>query len=180
MWAGIATEKTYAARTIVHRIFHALDTGPSGRKMGGFKRPVQAIEAVEVAGFKEDGKVIETHFRTAIIGVVGVSRTRAPGANPVGNAIGRERIVVKGYKTTGAAICLHTGFTPVPYPAVPLMIHTRFAAMKAKFAFGPVRVGGRTGRQPIHFPGFGMDLLDSVPALVGPVPDAGRADSYAA
>jgi len=66
--------------------------------MGSLKGPVLAIEAVEVAGFEENGQIIETDFRTAIVGEEGITCACAACADPVGNAVCRERIVVKGYQ----------------------------------------------------------------------------------
>ena len=150
-----------------------------GDKMGFFERPVLAIEAVEVAGFKGNGQVVETHFRAAIVGETRMSRARAPRADPVGNAVRWNRIIVKGDKSARPAIGSHARFAPVSYPAVSFLVLSRPAAQKTEFAVDSVRIGCRTGGQTEHLPGFGMNLLDSVPALVRPISDAGGANPYA-
>ncbi len=58
-----------------------------------------AIEAIEVAGFKENGQIVETDFRTAIVGETGMACACAAGANPVGNTVRRQRIIVIGNKS---------------------------------------------------------------------------------
>jgi hypothetical protein len=88
--------------------------------------------------------------------------------------------MVKGDKSTGPAIVLHARFTPVSYSAVPLLVLSRFAAQKAEFAFDSVGIGWWAGRQTEHFPGFGMNLLDSAPALFRSTSNARRANPYAA
>ena len=139
-----------------------------------------AIKAVEVAGFKENGQVVETHFRAAIMGEPGISRAGASRADPVGNAVGRERIVVKGDKGARAAIGSHARFAAVSHPAVPFLILAGPAAQKAEFAVDSFRIGCRTDRQAEHLSGFGVNLFDSAPALVRPVSDARGANSNAA
>ena len=67
--------------------------------MGFSYGPVLAIEAIEVAGFKENGQIVETHFRTAIVGEAGMARARAAGADPVGNTVRRQGIIVIGDKS---------------------------------------------------------------------------------
>jgi hypothetical protein len=147
--------------------------------MGFFERPVLAIEAVEVAGFKGNGQVVKTHFRAAIVGETRMARARAPGADPVGNAVRWERIIVKGDKGARPAIGSHARFAPVSYPAVPFLVLARPAAQKTKFAVDSVRIGCRAGGQTEHLPGFGVNLFDSAPALVRPIPNAGGANTYA-
>jgi hypothetical protein len=67
--------------------------------MGFPHGPVLAIETIEIAGFKENGQIVETHFGTAIVGETGMTRTGAAGTDPVGNTVCRQRIIVKGHKS---------------------------------------------------------------------------------
>jgi hypothetical protein len=114
------------------------------------------------------------------MGEPGISRAGASRADPVGNAIGRQRIVVKGDKSARAAIGSHARFAPRSHPAVPFLILSRPAAQKTEFALYSVRIGCGTGRQTEHLSGFSVNLLDSAPALIRPISDAGGANPYAA
>jgi hypothetical protein len=67
--------------------------------MGFPHGPVLAIETIDIAGFKENGQIVETHFGTAIVGETGMALAGAAGTDPVGNTVCRQRIVVIGDKS---------------------------------------------------------------------------------
>jgi hypothetical protein len=56
--------------------------------------PVLTIEAVEGTGGEEYGQVPVSPFRSRTVGVPGIPCSRSPGANPVGDAVGGQGVVV--------------------------------------------------------------------------------------
>ena len=58
--------------------------------------PVLAIETIEGAGVEKDGKVLIASFRACAMGILGEPGPGPAGADPVGHAVGRQRIVVPG------------------------------------------------------------------------------------
>jgi hypothetical protein len=51
--------------------------------------------------------------------------------------------------------------------------------LKTELAFDSFGICRRAAGQTEHFSGLGVDLLDLRPALLGPISDAGRANSNA-
>jgi len=114
------------------------------------------------------------------MGEPGISRAGASRANPVGNSVGRQRIVVKGDKSARAAIGSHARLAPRSHTAVPFLILSHPAAQKAEFALDSIRIVCGAGRQTEHLSGFGVNLVDSAPARIRPISGAGGTNPYAA
>jgi hypothetical protein len=57
-------------------------------------RPVLTEQAVKRAPVIEDGKVLETKFRTGTVSIGGIPRSCPARADPIGHTIGRQPIVI--------------------------------------------------------------------------------------
>ena len=98
----VAAEKADARCALIHRRRYLLNPIIPVRSLIP-KMPVLAEKTVKIATLIEDGEVLVSEFRTVSVGEARIARSCAAGADPVGNTVGRKRIVVKrdgGYVAT--------------------------------------------------------------------------------
>jgi len=91
----VATEKADAGGLLIHRRRNFLNSVVPVRPLIP-KMPVLAKKTVKVATLIENGEVLVAEFRTISVSEARIAYSCATGADPVGNTVGRERIVVKG------------------------------------------------------------------------------------
>jgi hypothetical protein len=56
--------------------------------------PVLAKQAIERAGFVEDGKVLVAIFRSGSVSILRITSPCPGGTNEVGDTVGRQRVVI--------------------------------------------------------------------------------------
>jgi hypothetical protein len=56
--------------------------------------PILAKQAVKGAGLEKNRQILKTGFSPAAIGIFGITGTGSAGADPIGNTIRREEIVI--------------------------------------------------------------------------------------
>ena len=164
--AGVAAKVANAGCLLIHLV---------GKVAGAHRRllscrqavvPVLTEEAIEGAGLIEDGQVLISIFRPLPVGESGIAGPRSPGADPVGNAIGGQGVVVP-------ADIPHPGAGPgdpappvCAQPAVASLARADDAFIDAKTAAFPSPIPGGLWRQgeglprlPVHIFNMGQKTV---------------------
>ena len=133
--------------------------------------PVLAEQAVESAAVVKDSQIAVPILRTVDVRILGIPRSGAARADPVGDAVGGEGIMIPG--------------TIAPFlPSLHLPAHCLPGAAESGFtlgegtgveALGTGRTGNGTrglGGEMVRHPRFGMGLPDKGKGFFRPVPKA--------
>jgi hypothetical protein len=145
--SGIAPKVTNAGSIRPDRRSQLRGRNPVSLKGGLLEGPVLAIEAVEIAGVIKDRQVGAAFLRAGLAGVLGISGAGTPRAEPVGHAVGRQRIIVEteagsGWVSPSQAAVFNP---PAPAKAIPPLGDP--AGVEAESAFLAHRVPRRSQGQ---------------------------------
>ena len=92
--SGIPTEVTDATGLGIHSLGQFLRANPLFVPNPLPMRPVLTKQAVKRAAVIEDGKVLETKFRTRTVSIGGIPRSCSTRADPIGHTVGRQPIII--------------------------------------------------------------------------------------
>jgi hypothetical protein len=90
----VASEVADAGCPLVHLVGKLLGTGPGRSGCGKAIVPVLAKEAIKGAGLIENSEVVIAELRTIAIGQPGISGAGASRTDPIGDAIGGQRVMI--------------------------------------------------------------------------------------
>jgi hypothetical protein len=138
----------------------------------GFQRlfsevPVLAKETIEGAGVEKNGKVFIASLRACAMGVLGEAGPGSAGANPVGHAVGRQRIVVPGELAFSCRNSSDLSSLIMSQPAIPQSALRNPAFIHAEIAGDSLIVLRGCPGQMIGGSAFLMGFHDKRQGLIG-------------
>jgi hypothetical protein len=122
--------------------------------------PILAEEAIEGTGLVENSQVLVAIFRSLSISKIGVTCPYPPGADPIGYAVGGQRVIIPTSVPLIGTGPDESGLPVLPHPTVAFSTLPDKALIEAKAALFSPSIFGRRWRQIEGVSRLKVRLLD--------------------
>lgn len=173
----ITTKVAYTGCRLSYSAGKVFSASCSMRGAGLAILPVLAEKAVKSTGLVEHSQIIISVLGSFGVGELRIARFSPAGADPVGNTIGRQRIIVPA----NHSLCLcpaemkKLAFSVLPQTTKPFFALRDSALISTQTAFDPSLVFWRSGGQVKIKPGYHVCLLYKWPDLIKAIADTVQA-----